>query len=197
MARSRLDDEYDDSPRPRPAANGGGNAAVKIIAIIAGVVVILFLGCGGLIFLGCYSMKRSVDKMQQQMFSQMDKMQEEQKLRQAGAQNSDKTLSKQAAEKFLAEVKARRYDAAYQLTSVAYRKDNTKKEFQDYVTKHFEALTGTGGSPLREDFSAPDQGTTYTVTRKAFVSGSFVDVTLTMIKENGGWKVDQLRVGKD
>jgi hypothetical protein len=198
MARNRPDDyddrEYDDD-RPVRQTSGGGGSAVKIVAIIAGVVVILFLGCAGIIG-GCfYWAHRTATKSMENMFSQMDKMQEDQKQRQAAAANSDKSLSKQAAEKFLTEVKARRYEPAYQLTSQSYRKGTTKKEFQDYVTKHYEALTAT--SPMQEDFFAPDSGTTYVVTKKGRDAGAFVDVKLTMIKEGGGWKVDQINVGKD
>jgi len=198
MARNRPDDyddrDYDDD-RPARQTSGGGGSAVKIIAIIGGVLVALFVVCGGLIFGGCYLMHRSVQNMQSQMVGQLDKMQADNEKRMEAAKNSDKSLSKVAAEKFLAEVKAKRYDAAYQLTSQSYRKGTTRKEFQDYVTKHYDALIAT--SPMQEDFFAPDSGTTYVVTKKGRDAGAFVDVKLTMIKEGGGWKVDQINVGKD
>src|SRR5260370_11931293 len=102
------------------------------------------------------------------MDTRWEKMQVGTQKKRNPAKNSDKSLSKVAAEKFLAEVKARRYDAAYLLTSQDYRKGTTKKEFQDYVTKHYDALTGFG--PVTEDAFATDTGTTYTVTKKAQVA---------------------------
>ena len=50
---------------------------------------------------------------------------------------------------------------------------------------------------MQDDFFAPDSGATYVVTKKGRDAGAFVDVKLTMIKEGGGWKVDQINVGKD
>ena len=196
MARSRADadyDEYDD--RPRPAAGGGGNTAVKIIAIIAGVFVVLCLVCGGVIFLIVRETTKAAASMQSQVMGQLDKMQAEQAKRAAEMEKSDKSVSKLAAEQFIAEVKARRYDPAYQMTSSAYRKQTSRKEFETFVTRNFTALSA--GGFLMEDPSALDQGTTFVFTRHAPTRDGIMNVSVTVVKEAGSWKVDDLSVTKN
>jgi hypothetical protein len=78
------------------------------------------------------------------------------------------------------------------MTTAAYQKATNRKAFETFVTTNYEALTGFG--TLREDFFAPDTGTTYVLKKKAHVGGGFKDVTITMIKEGTNWKVDQLTV---
>ncbi|MFL5340834.1 MAG: hypothetical protein ACJ8F7_11860 [Gemmataceae bacterium] len=195
MARSRSDADYDDyDDRPRQPA-GGSNTAVKIIAIIAGVFVVLCLVCGGVIFLIVRETSRAAANMQSQMVGQLDKMQEAQAKRAAELEKSDKAVSKQTAEQFMTEVKARRYDPAYQLTSDAYRKRTTRKEFEAFVTKNFAALTAAGS--LMEDHFAADQGTTFVFTRHAPTSDGIQNVSVTVVKEAGAWKVDEVSVTKN
>src|SRR5260370_1110739 len=84
----RYRDDYD-RPRSRPPApepDSGGNTAVKIIAIIGGVVVAISLVCGGLAYYVFYSVKKGaervgdgvadvVEKQQQQFALEQQRMQ--------------------------------------------------------------------------------------------------------------------------
>jgi hypothetical protein len=187
MARSPQEDDRDFRDE-RPPQSGGGNTAVKIVAIIAGTVLFVFVACTGLVFLGCYTLKKGVERVGETI----EQAQADMEKRQAELEKSDKRHSAKFAESFLQELKDLRYDAAYQKTSEAYRKGTSRKDFEAFVAKNQEALTGFGS--LSEDAFAPDMGTTFVVTKVAHVTGGFKDVTITVVKDGNGWKVDKIGV---
>ena len=211
MARSRRfedDDEEDDRParrsrRDEPAP--GGNTAVKVIGIIGGVLVVLFLVCGGLAYYVFWSTKKAVnevgqdmakraDKMQEETRLQADKMAEENRLRQKELENSDKQVSLRAAEAFVQELRGRRTDAAYDLTTVAYQQRVTREEFAELLERFKDEL-GTG-VPLSADIFAPEKGPSFSYKKTLLkpVGRGFLEMLVTMVKVGTSWKVDQFTI---
>jgi hypothetical protein len=179
MARSSPDDDdrdYDDA-RPLPPQGGGGGTAVKIIAIIAGALLLVFFACTGLVVYGCYSLKKAGENF----ISDVEKRQKE-------LEKSDKRAASKFGESFIQELKAKRYDAAYKMTSADYQKGTTRKDFETFVVKNQEALTGFGS--FQEDFLAPESGSTFVLTKLGQGNPK-----MTVIKDGNSWKVDKLTVG--
>lgn len=200
MARSRRfeDDDEDDFParrsrRDEPPASGG-NTAVKIIGIIGGVLVVLFLVCGGLVYYVFYSTKKAVNEVGQDVAKRVDKMAEEARAREKELENSDKSVSHRAAEAFVQELKGRRTDAAYDLTTAAYQKRVTREEFATLLEQYKDQV-GTG-VPFTKDFGAPDMGTSYSYkkTLHNLKGGGFLEMLVTMVKVGTAWKVDQFTI---
>lgn len=186
MARSPQDSDdrdYEDdrpAPRPTPPQGGGGKTAVMIIAIIAGTLLVFFFACAGLLAYGCYSFKKGVERFGESIKSGMEQ-------RQAELEKSDKRAASRFGESFIQELKGKRYDAAYKMTSAEYQKSTSRKDFETFVTKNQDALTGFGS--FSEDFSAPESGSTFVLTKLGR------NAKMTVIKEGNGWKVDKLTVG--
>src|SRR5262245_64615013 len=111
-SRDFEDDDFDDPPRRRPPS--GGSSGVKIVAIIFGFFLVIVLMCGGLVYYMVYSARKTVDRMQ----DDLQKMAQDHQAREA---NSDKGKAQRAADQFLQELKGSRVDAAYRMTSAAYR----------------------------------------------------------------------------
>jgi hypothetical protein len=90
---SRADDRYayadrDRDPPRQPPAESGGSSAVPILAIIGGVLAVLLLVCGGLVWYVLYSVNQAskqvtgtfakVAEKQQEQFGKMAEKQQEQ-----------------------------------------------------------------------------------------------------------------------
>jgi hypothetical protein len=188
--RPRRRDDYDDGDRPRrrpppPPESGGGNTAVKIIAIIGAVLLGIAVVCGGVVYYLVYSVKKGVSSLQEQLTQEMEK----QKKRQ---ENSNKTKSQKVVDAFMQELKGNRIEAAYQMTTAAYQKRVSLDELRELVKKN--AATLQSGPPLRPNLFDPDTATTYVFSATAAVAGGFVKISLTIVAEGEGWKVDQLSV---
>jgi hypothetical protein len=204
MARRRFeDDDYDRPSRRRRSepSNDGGNTAVKIVAIIGGIVLLFALICGGLVGYGIWSARKAADEASREFAKtadkQLDKMAEEQRLREKERESSDRAVSLRAAEAFSQELKGRRVDAAYALTTVEYQRRVTRAEFAELLDQHKDELNT--GLPFREDIFAPEQGTSYIYKRNLFArgGGGFLELSITIVKVGNTWKVDQLSIEPD
>jgi hypothetical protein len=192
MPRSRRSDDFDDddfdAPRPRRRPQSSGGTGVKIVAIIFGFFLVIVLMCGGLIYYMVYSARKTVDRMQ----DDVQKMAQEHQAKEA---NSDKGRAQRAADAFIQELKGRRIDAAYRMTSSTYQKQTTLNEFRALVTQSGDVLQRA--MPFLPDVFAPDTGPTYVFTQKLAVPRGFSDISVTVTKEGAEWKVDQFRVDRD
>jgi hypothetical protein len=191
MPRSRRSDDFDDDefdrpPRRRPQS--GGSSGVKIVAIIFGFFLVIILMCGGLVYYMVYSARKTVDRMQ----DDLNKMAQEHQAKEA---NSDRGKAQRAADAFIQELKGNRIDAAYRMTTAAYRQRVSPDEFRALVNQSADVLKHA--MPFLPDVFAPDNGTTYVFTQKLAVPRGFADISVTMIKEGAEWKVDQFRVDPD
>jgi hypothetical protein len=191
MPRSRQSDDFDDDDFDRPSRRrppSGGSSGVKIVAIIFGFFLVIILMCGGLGYYMVYSARKTVDRMQDDLNKHMQE-------RQAAEANSDKGKAQRVADAFIQELKGRRIDAAYRMTSAAYRLRVSPDEFRALVTQSGDVLQHA--MPFLPDVFAPDMGPTYVFTQKLPGPRGFTDVSVTVIKEGAEWKVDQFRVDRD
>src|SRR5262245_33023721 len=184
-SRDFKDDDFDDWPRRRPPSSSSG---VKIVAIIFGFFLVIVLICGGLVYYMVYSARKTVDRMQ----DDLQKMAQEHQAKEA---NSDRGKAQRAADQFIQEVKGNRIDAAYRMTSAAYQKRVTPEDFRALVTQSRDVLLRA--MPFMPDVFAPDTGPTYVFNQKLAGPRGFSDISVTVIKEGGEWKVDQFRVDRD
>lgn len=198
MARIRRDDDYDDfddDPRPRrrrPQDDSTGMTAVKIVAIIGGVVVTVVLTCGGLAYYAISSVFQTADKLQAKVGEQFEKMRKEQEKQQQELANSDKEKSKEFANNFVQEVRGQRGDAAYAMTTPAYQGRVSLEQFKELIAKQAKVLERFGG--FFTDIHAPDKGTTYTFKESIPDFGKLKKLLVTAVKQGNGWKVDQFSI---
>ncbi|HEV3145915.1 MAG TPA: hypothetical protein VGZ47_18665 [Gemmataceae bacterium] len=209
MAKSQRPQDYDDDdvaeePRRRSGSKSNNNSLVMIFAIIGGVALVLILVCGGVAFYLVHATKRTVDqaqdKFQENAFKNLEKHQndfaKEMQDKKNAEANSDKNKSKDLAESFMQEVKGNRTDAAYKMTSADFQKRMSKNDFAAFVKKNASALQQF--RTFFPDFGGSSTGSTFTFNEKLLVAGAgFHNLTLTVIKEGNGWKVDQFSIEPD
>jgi hypothetical protein len=225
----RYTDEYDRPRRRPPASDNGGSIAVKILAILGAVAMVVVLVCGGLLYYVFYSIKQgaqhvseSVSQAVEQQKEQFERDQQEirkrfeeeqkkaaeqrakeeqlRKEQQARAQEehkqkvAEKRKATQFANAFITEAKAGRTADAYAMTSAAYRKRVSQAQFNELIREHTNTL---GALRLFRDVVIVEHDLeppfTYSETRAA--QGGFKKVEVTVAKEGGDWKVDQLFIG--
>src|SRR4051794_8081991 len=96
----RYRDDYDRlrSRRPAPEPDTGGNTAVKIIAIVGGVVVAISLVCGGVAYYVLYSVKKGAERVGDGFADVVEKQQEQFALEQQRMQKQMEEQHKLAIE---------------------------------------------------------------------------------------------------
>src|SRR5262245_39864244 len=87
-------DDYDDRPPRRKSGGDAGSTAVKILAVIGGVILGIVLICSGSIFLFYYSMFAMMGKMQDDVQARAEKIRDE------GAKNPAPKTQREEAEQF-------------------------------------------------------------------------------------------------
>lgn len=176
---------------------GSGNKTVWVIlGIVGGVVLLVLLACGGLIYLAANAVR-----------STMEQFREFAEEAQQAAQ--DMQNSHQAAEQFLRDLQASRPKAAYQSASNRFRERWTQEEFEAFVGKH----PGLKQRPKARDPGQPravppGMGPAMDLQlissqrdlhryryRPAFdPEGEGLELTITVVKDQGIWKVDDIQV---
>jgi hypothetical protein len=167
---------------------GSDNTAVKIIAIIGGVIVVIVLSCGILGYFGIKAMKETVGKTMETFEAMMQDMQQ----------------SQAAADKFLTEIQTGNLEGAYQSTTEAFKKRMSRKEFDELVKKHpalKEPPTNMGmdqSTPMAPPTSPQALPSSYRYQYHAQSKDGkeSLDLTVGVTKEGGQMKVDQLTIKK-
>src|SRR5262249_29764954 len=145
MPRPRLNDNYDEDDdfdqgrRPTPDISKG-MSTVTIVAIVAGVVLTIALMCGGLGFYAIHSVFKTAEGFQEKVVEQIEKAQKEQERLQKELENSDKEKSRQFANGFVQELRGNRVEAAYAMTTAAYKKRVSLEQLKELVTKQAGVL---------------------------------------------------------
>jgi hypothetical protein len=196
MAKSRRfedddRDDYDDRPRRKA---GGDNTAIKIIALVGGVLLLMVLLCGGLFFYGCYSVKKGVERSQDQMFEQLEKMrqeQEKQRQEQEKQAAADRAESRKQAEAFLTALAGGRVNEAYATTTVSFRRKHpTLDEFEAFVR-----ATPALAVPQNLTEDDPNQrGGRHQYSINTTEDRRVVKYTLALTKEGSAWRIDQVTI---
>jgi hypothetical protein len=96
----------------------GGNTLVIVLCVIGGILVVGLVVCGGL----GYMLVRNMQPM-------MQKMEE---------MTEDVVKGQQTAEAFLSDLRDKRWDDAYQMTSAEYQKKISREDFEKLLRKHPE-----------------------------------------------------------
>jgi len=162
------------------------NTAVKIVAIIGGVIVVIVVSCG---VLGYFLIRTGKETMEKAMET-------------VGAMAE----SHAAADRFLTYIQMSDLDSAYQLTSDIFKKRMSRKEFDDLVKKHpalKEPATNMGmdvNTPgVQVPSTTPQAGQStygYQYHAQSKDGKDSIDFTVTVTKEGGTMKVDQLTIKK-
>ena len=200
MARPRLSDDYDDFDDTPPGRQSvpdlsSGMSAVKIVAIISGVVLTLALLCGGLGLYAIYAFFKTAEGFQEKIGEQIEKARKEQERQLKEQENSDKQKSRQFADDFVQELRGGRVEGALGMTTAAYRQRVSLKQLAELTTSQAKVLqrfTGFLADPL-----APDKGTAFTFSQTVGAGGNQRVIRVTAVKEKEAWRVDQFAVDEE
>ena len=167
----------------RPSAQDN-RALWPILAIVGGVLLVVALLCGGVVYLWFTILRAG---------SEMVKETQQNLVHFAGVARQEIEASlqaQQAARAFLDDCLAGRHNAAYAATTAAFRKAMTAAQFKDLLDQHpvrqRPPLTVADLQPIfglrqyRHGANAP--------------TGELVQFTVTMVQEGNTWKADQLAV---
>jgi hypothetical protein len=161
------------------------NTAVKIVAIIGGVIIVIVISCGVLGYFlirqGSQAFKETVGKA----FEAAEAIGEGQSV----------------ADTFLTSIQTNDLEGAYQSTSEAFKKRMPRKEFDDLVKKHpalKEPATNIGldaGSPRNSSTPFP-MPYKYQYHAQSKDGKDSIEFTVTVNREGGTMKVDQFTIKK-
>lgn len=174
---------------------------VIIVAIIAGVFLVVCLLCAGIGFLFWSSARSSLEQAQERALEQAERAQREmEKVRQEWANlDADSGEGKRFAEAFLRAIREQRFADACRETTAAFKKQFPgEKELAAFSRAH--PALGRPAVLFDEDFA--QQGRTrlrYSVTGwegtgvpPKMTRFTMTKFTLTVVKEGLNWKVDDL-----
>jgi hypothetical protein len=107
----------------------------------------------------------------------------------------------EVAEEFLSDLQAEHYDAAYERTSTEYKKRFPEKQFEDFILKRRDVVK----EPFKEHRFESMQGSLAVFGKKVtaeyrcwrkLVTGKRQEVVITILRENGELKVDDLSISQ-
>ena len=168
-------------------SSSGSNTTLIIVGIVGGVVLVFLLVCGGLAYLAINAAKEGMEAIRPMMegFEEM-------------------AQSEHIANDFLENIRAGRLDAAYQSTTESFKKRLSRKAFDELVQKHPELkqqdvfpmfdMDQNASKPQTQPFTGPYRYR-YSAARKD--GKEPLEFKITVAKENGTLKVDQLTLYKE
>jgi hypothetical protein len=174
--------DYHDS-----GSSSGSNTTLIIVGIVGGVVLVFLLVCGGLAFLAIRAAKEGMEAIRP-MMEGLEEM--------AQSQN--------VANDFLENIRVARLEAAYQSTTESFKKRLSRKAFDELVQQHPELkqqdvfpipdVPQNASKPQAQPFVAPYR---YRFSAPRKDGKEPVEFKITVAKENGILKVDQLTLYKE
>jgi hypothetical protein len=114
---------YDHEPDYRPAPSGGGNTVKIVLIIVGGIVLVVAIACGGLVYVGSIfvaRMSRTVEEVAASFKEEFGHI----------------LRSNEAATRFMEDVDAGELDAAYGRTTEEFKKRHDRKAFEETVRKN-------------------------------------------------------------
>jgi hypothetical protein len=160
-------DDDDDERRP-PKSSGAGKTLLIVFGIIGGIVLVLVLGCGGVVYLVYRGMSGAVASFKSTF--------------------EDMQASQMAAENFMSDVAANRLDAAYKNTTKNYQSQQTLPQFKDFVQKN-------PGLKNYQPMSLQPMNLTSTASSfQGQIPGQIKGFTVQVVKEGETWKVDRFTI---
>jgi hypothetical protein len=160
-------DDDDDERRP-PKSSGAGKTLLIVFGIIGGIVLVLVLGCGTIV----YFVYRGVSGVVASVKSSIDDIQ----------------ASQMAADNFMSDVAANRLDKAYNNTTKNYQSQQRLEQFKDFVQKNPGlksyrpmSLVAMNFTPAASSFQGQ-------------IPGQIPQFTVQVVKEGETWKVDRFTI---
>jgi len=151
---------------PSPAERSSSRTITIVVSVVAGIVLLIVLVCGGL----GYVLIKNLAPFVTQMVNDMQ-------------------VAQGVGQAFAGDISNGKLENAYARTSASYQHGTSIKQFQDLVAKH-PALTN--GSPSIINFQLVNNTVVMQVTFNG-PKGS-TQCTVHMIKENDEWKVDRFTI---
>jgi hypothetical protein len=145
--------------------SGGSSKALWIVLGVVGGLLLVCLGCGGIIAFIYYKNKDTFSTAFGGAF---------------------------AAETFLQQLQQGNVDGAYNLTSKSFQTRQSRAQFKAFLDKHPGLLSHSSHSITGDPGSVTDRSITYRVTVNS--SSGTQGATLKLVKENDQWKVDDFTV---
>ncbi|HEV3384576.1 MAG TPA: hypothetical protein VG097_07155 [Gemmata sp.] len=138
-----------------------------ILLLVGGIGCVVLVVCGGLIALAIWGFSSFATKLAPAM---------------------------EAAEEFFGELQENQIDRAYLLTSKEYRRRTSSEQFADYI-KQFEIFGKHTSRQISSTHIFTNQnGSTVTIKMTLKSPNNAMTCTLTLIEEQGSWKVNTLNV---
>ena len=128
---------------------GSDNTAVKIIAIIGGVVIVIVVSCGVLGYFVVKAMKEMAGQFNETVSKAMET---------AEAMAQDMQQSQMTANNFVRDLQTGNLDIAYQSTTEEFKKRMTRKDLDELVKKHPSLKGGLITPPQIEPQMDMDDG---------------------------------------
>jgi hypothetical protein len=201
----RYDDDYDDRdddrPRRRRKASGGGSGNTwLILGVIGGVILLVVAGCAGVVI---WTVNKAGEGFNEMMAA---------------------VVAQSTAEQWMEDLKGGNTKLAYDATSTGFKSKQSQQQFEQFVarnptlTKHtfrtpnFDPGQASDGKPivikyrlhtsdLGEDEWDEDDEEFRPKPKPPKVKGAKkgpsvpeIDVTITLVKEGGVWKVDAITI---
>lgn len=153
------------------SSDSGGRTVLIVFGIIAGLVLILFIGCAGVAFVAWRSFKPLFESAQQMI--------------------KDIKETQTLGRSFLSDIRDGKLDAAYGVTSPGYKQRVSRQAFEAFIKEHASLKQQLELDPDPADIipaADPDKGT-YKFQVKRSGKPEFL---LRFVKENGVWTIDGL-----
>ena len=196
------------SSPPGPPNTADGSSAVKIVAIIAGVLLTMFLVCGGIFVLVVYSVRSAAEKNMQAFLESAKRNAEEARTRHEkwvdetraewAQKDADQGAGKRFAEGFLTALREHRFADAFRETTAAFREQFPSEKELEQLTRAHAALHRQA-MLFDEDFgqqSGARQRFSFTATEGEMLDMKMVKVVVVVEKEGLNWKADELTVSE-
>ena len=151
-------------------------STIVVVSIVAGIVLVVVLACGGLIYLAAIGMRGFSQAMSSAM--------------QMGI---DVQTSMATAQSFLDDIAAGRLDEAFAETSEGYQAKVSREQFQELVDNH-PTLKKAVAAMTGNNFNNNTARLTFTMTNP---EGANTTCAVQMVKEGDEWKVDRFTIGDD
>ncbi len=98
------------------------------------------------------------------------------------------------ANSFLDEIQQNRIDSAYAQTSTGFKRNHTPEQFTNLVTEYPALSSHTSRTLGGVSVFAQPGGSVATVQMTVVSSNNSLSFTLSLVQENGQWKVDSISV---
>ncbi|MBM4091825.1 MAG: hypothetical protein FJ276_20715 [Planctomycetes bacterium] len=190
---------------PGPPPQSGAKTTVIVLAIVVGVLMVLFLMCGGLVLVAFRWTRSAVDTNMRQLVEQAEKQAQEARERQEKVYEENQAEwagqgeGQRFAERFLAALRENRFADAYRETTATFReKYHSDKDLEQFTRAH--SALQKPAMLFDADFNQQDatrQRFQFNAMEGEMMDMKIVKVSVSVVKDGLNWRVDELTVSDD